>query len=272
VTVSSSELVNLGNGMVGRTAPGNRHRVLWIHGYTLDSTAWSELWELLPEWSHIAIDLPGHGGSPPMVPGEDLPTLARRIAEIALKHNARHLVGLSFGALIALQVAIELREFLATLTLGAPSLGGGPQELGVGVRFEELKKLFAKTGNGPELRKLWMTSPPNIFAGAEKRKQLWERLCRIVDRHQWSELSDSSMEILANHVQREDDLRKIKAATLILLGEDEMSAFKRCAELIRRSIPNCKRLYIADVGHLCMLEDPKAVQTIIRDHLSGHNA
>jgi 2-succinyl-6-hydroxy-2,4-cyclohexadiene-1-carboxylate synthase len=204
-----------------------------------------------------------------MIPGEDLPMLSRRIAELVLKYNARHLVGLSFGALIALQVAIELPDFLSTLTLGAPYLGGGPQETQVGVRFGELKKLFAETGNGPQMRKLWMTSPPNIFAWAAKRKPLWAKLCQIVDRHTWSELSGFSMEILANHIQREVELHQIKAASLVLLGENEMSAFKRCAELIRRSIPNCQRLYIADAGHLCMLEEPNTVHTIIRNHLSG---
>jgi pimeloyl-ACP methyl ester carboxylesterase len=140
------------------------------------------------------------------------------------------------------------------------------------MRFGELKRLFAVTGNGPHMRKLWMTSPPNIFASAEKRAPLWERLCQIVDRHTWAELSDFSMEILTNHVQHDQELRKIKAASLILLGENEMRAFKRCAELIRRSIRDCKRFYIPDVGHLCMLEDPNTVYAIIRNHLSEQSA
>jgi pimeloyl-ACP methyl ester carboxylesterase len=269
--VTSSELILLGNDIVGRTTRGSGSRVLWIHGYTLDSSIWNELWDLLPEWSHIGIDLPGHGASPPLVPGEDLPGLAHRITDLIVKYDIRHLIGLSFGALVALQVAIELPQFLSTLILGAPSLAGGPQETQVAVRFMELKRLFAENGAGPHMRKLWMTSPPNIFTYAEQHEPLWKRLCEIVDRHSWAELSDSSMENLASHVQHENELQKIEAASLVLVGENEMSAFKRCAELIRRSIPNCKRVYIPDVGHLCLLEAPRRVHSILRNHLASTN-
>ena len=36
---------------------GPREPILWIHGYTLDSNSWQEMWELLPEYTHIGIDL-----------------------------------------------------------------------------------------------------------------------------------------------------------------------------------------------------------------------
>ena len=40
---------------------GDGPAVVWIDGYTMDSTSWSELWGLLPGWRHLGIDLPGHG-------------------------------------------------------------------------------------------------------------------------------------------------------------------------------------------------------------------
>src|SRR5262245_51575468 len=108
--------------------PGESDKVLWIHGYTVDSTVWQDLWALLPGWHHIGIDLPGHGGSRQLQDGEDLPSLGRDLGQLALEHDVRHLVALSFGTVIALQIAIEFPTSFASMVLGAPALAGGPQD------------------------------------------------------------------------------------------------------------------------------------------------
>src|SRR5689334_1537891 len=95
------------DGVVARLKPCAGERVLWIHGYTLDSSIWGELWSYLPSLYHIGLDLPGHGASGPMIVGEDLGGMARRIARFASALGARHLIGLSFGGMVALQVALE---------------------------------------------------------------------------------------------------------------------------------------------------------------------
>jgi pimeloyl-ACP methyl ester carboxylesterase len=75
---------------------------------------------------------------------------------------------------------------------------------------------------------------------------------------------------LSSHVQTAAELRGIGAATLVLVGENELPAFRRCAELIRRAIPDCQRVYLPDVGHLCILEDPERAHAAIDVHLRTH--
>jgi len=247
--------------------------ILWLHGYTLDSSSWAELWNLLPDWRHIGVDLPGHGASLPLGPAEDLPMLARRIGQMALDQNVQHIVALSFGTLLALQIVIEFPTSFRSLVLGAPALGGGPQDEEVGRRYQELAEMHRSQGFGPGLRQRWMQSPPNIFKGAEANPELWDRLWRIVGKHPWWELEDGSYARLSNHPQSKAELRRVQTATLVLVGENELDAFKRCAELIRRSIPDCQRLYVPVVGHLCMLEDATGVHTTLERHwLAKHSA
>ena len=121
-----------------------------------NSTCWAALWECLPGWSHVGIDLPGHGSSLPLNAGEQLPTLAHKIGSLAIARGATHLVALSFGAVIALQIALEHPGAFSTLTLGGPILGAGPFDPGIWVQYEEVKKLFRATGHGPSLRDCWM--------------------------------------------------------------------------------------------------------------------
>jgi pimeloyl-ACP methyl ester carboxylesterase len=250
--------------------PGEGDSVLWIHGYTLDSTSWSELWELLPDWRHIGIDLPGHGASMPLKPGDDLPTLARRLGRFALDQNVRHIVALSFGTIVALQIAIEFPRSFASVTLGAPAVGGGPQDPEVGARYDELAEMHRRHGFSPDLRRRWMESPPNLFKGVEALPEMWARLWRIVGRHGWWELADRSYARLGNCAQPKQALRRIAASVLVLVGENELPAFKRCAELIRREVPTCERIYLPGVGHLCMLENAAGIAPLIGRHLRAH--
>jgi pimeloyl-ACP methyl ester carboxylesterase len=267
--VTRASLVNLGDGFAARIAPAAGETVLWLHGYTLDSSSWQRIWQRLPCWQHIGVDLPGHGASLPLRDGEDLPGLARRIGRLALQYDVRHLVALSFGTLVALQMAIEFPTAFATLVLAAPALGGGPQEEEVGRRYAELSQAYRTHGFGPHLRARWMQSPPNLFKGAEDRPELWEQLWLLVGRHAWWELADDAFGKLGNHPQTRSQLKQIAARTLVLVGEQELRAFKRCAELVHRSIPVCRRIYIPAVGHLCMLEDPETTHALIENHLRG---
>src|SRR4051812_46595892 len=135
-----------------RIRPTDGPRVLWIHGYTVDSTVWDDLWSLLPDWSHVGVDLPGHGASPPLELGATLPDLGRQLATAAIDWKIQHIVGLSLGSMIALQVALTYPRALETLTLAAPSLAGGPIEHDVGRRYLQLVELYRQRGRGP-----WMT-------------------------------------------------------------------------------------------------------------------
>jgi 2-succinyl-6-hydroxy-2,4-cyclohexadiene-1-carboxylate synthase len=175
-------------------------------------------------------------------------------------------VGLSFGGMIALQVAIEHPDAFASLVLGAPALGGGPQDQHAQVRNLELSRMYRTLGSGPWLRDLWMTSPPKIFAGASKHPELWHRLRDIVGEHRWSELADSRMRPLTGYHQSLDDMRRVTAATLIVVGDEDAEAFKRSAELIRRGIPKCRRVYLEQTGHLTLLERAATIHSLIDGH------
>jgi len=265
--MTSASRVDVGDGMVATVIAGSADRVLWIHGYALDSRIWTELWAKLPAWSHVGLDLPGHGASAPMRAGLDIVTLARQIGRLAIEANVRHLVGLSFGGMMALQVAIEYPSAFASLVLGAPGLGGGPHDRHAQARNLELSRVYRSRGPGPWLTELWMKSPPDIFTGASAYPELWRRLRGIVDEHTWAELGGAiGMHPLTTHPQTPEQMRSIAAAGLVIVGDDDMDAFKRCAELIRRSLRSCRCVRLPATGHLGLLERSAAVAPMLDTH------
>jgi pimeloyl-ACP methyl ester carboxylesterase len=249
---------------------GNGDRVLWIHGYTLDSTSWEELWLKLPGWTHVGVDLPGHGASRPLAFDETLPALGRAIGAAALAHGIRHVVALSVGTIVALQAAIEHPRVFSSIVLGAPALGGGPQDPGARNIYERVVHQFQQSGQSPLLRAIWMGEESPLFRGLEGCRERWARIADIVDRHTWRELSIGGIYRVASHVQAPADLARIQASVLLLVGEQEMPAFRRSAELIRRAVPSARRVYLPDTGHLCMLQTPELAAASIEAHLRAH--
>ncbi|MBC8165169.1 MAG: alpha/beta hydrolase, partial [Bryobacteraceae bacterium] len=252
-------IAEFGDGLIARERSGELDPVLWIHGYTLNSSAWLPLWERMPGWKHIGIDLPSHGQSRSIRDGESLSSLAGTIGELALARGVRHIVALSFGTIVATQAAIEFPDSFASVTLGAPALAGGPQDPEVEGLYRELFELAETRGIGPHLQQRWMTAPPPLFYGADSRPDLWNSLWEIGAGHSWSELTGNRMFQLINTRQSERELKRITAAFLILVGDSDMPAFRRCGELICRSVPTSRRVYLNDTGHLCMLQDPDSI-------------
>jgi pimeloyl-ACP methyl ester carboxylesterase len=265
------QVAQLENGLGVRFKKGAGDTILWIHGYTLDASIWNELWDLLPDWSHLGIDLPGHGIAREIPLGESLPELAAQVAKLAVDRQVRHLVGLSFGTVVALQVAMQLPEAFVSMVLGSPSFNGGPQDLSAQARNIELMELYKEHGPGPWMTELWMKSPPDIFKGAAANPRLWQKLREVVEAHSWEELENLSMSYLSKYPQPEKDFRLIRAATLLIIGEEDMAAFKRSGELLRRNIPDCRRIYLPEAGHLSLLEKPGIVSSLIHSHLLNHS-
>ncbi len=265
-------LINFGGGIGGRILQGDGERILWIHGYTLSSKSWLPIWSRLQGFYNLGVDLPGHGASVPLTTGASLPGLTKQLGEISQRHELRHVVALSFGTIIATQLALDFPEQFKTFVLGAPALGGGLRDPSVEVCYEELRMMYKYKGFGPHLCQRWMQSPPGIFPSQVKKPSVWKELWDIVNDHDWWELRDDAFYSLCSYLQSEKRLRAISASIAVVVGEEEMPAFKRTGEIIRRSVSHCQRINLPNTGHLCLLEDPDCAASIIKRHIVGQHS
>jgi 3-oxoadipate enol-lactonase len=248
---------------------GDGPPVMWLHGYTMDSSTWSDLWSQLPGWRHIGIDLPGHGGSAPLEPGTTLPELAAAIAGVVRSHEARRLVALSFGTMVALQLAMDEPALISELILAAPALGGGETEPGADHRYLELMQLYAAGAPAAALTDTWMSSPPDIFRGTETRPVLRFKLRQLILRHRWTELGDGTMRTLTDCPQNAVQLARLQARLHVLVGDQDMPVTRAVARQLRDTVPRAHLSEMPGTGHLCLLEDPAAAADLIRQRLGA---
>lgn len=270
--MSDAPLTPFCEGMLAREQPGPGEKVLWVHGYTMDSSTWGEIWGELPQWHHIGVDLPGHGGSAPLANYRSVSQIARLIGARALELGVRHVVGLSFGGMVAVQIALEYPDAFASFSLGSPALIGGPKAARAGQLYWELGELYKQRGAGPWMTGLWMQWPPEIFKGAAGHPALWDRLRAVIDRHTWQELpGDAIGQVMAKTPpQTIGRLQHIATPALVLIGDDEMASYRLTATLIQAAIPGCGFAIVPGAGHLCMLETPAEAAALIAAHMRAH--
>lgn len=253
---------------LGTRTAGTGPAVLWIHGYTLDSSLWSDLWNLLPGYRHIGVDLPGHGASGPVPAGLTLPGLAAELARLARAEHAHRVIALSFGTIAALQLAIDAPDAVQRLVVGAPGIGGHPAE-GIADRYRQLALLRRVAGPGERMADLWMSSPPDIFRGTERHPMLRRQVRDVVVRHNWAELINGRYWPLAGHVQDLEALRRITADTLVVIGDEDMPAYHDNTRTLCSAVPRCRSYLMSAAGHLCLLERPADVAAAIAAHLAS---
>ncbi|MGB4836918.1 MAG: alpha/beta fold hydrolase, partial [Nostocoides sp.] len=103
-------------------ATGDGPGVLWLHGYTMRAQVWEPLWALLPGWRHLGLDLPWHGESRDLRAGEELGALADTVVQHLSAQGVNHVVALSFGTVLAAEMAIRHPGAVASWVLAAPAL------------------------------------------------------------------------------------------------------------------------------------------------------
>lgn len=230
--------------------------LLWVHGYTLDSSLWRELWQLLPGYGHVGLDLPGHGGSRALRPGDDLAGAARAVRQAADAVGAQDVVAMSFGATVTLLAAAADPDRFRKLVLAAPALPGGPEDQDAADCNQELLRLNRERGQGPWLAERWLAEPPAIFSGARRDPALFADITAVVARHRWDELNLPAF-ARADMPRLQSRLARISAKLLLVLGDNEIASFVRTAEMIRRSVRDSETVWIAQAGHLVLLEKPR---------------
>ena len=103
-----------------RTGPRNTSSVVLIHGVGYDLTYWDRQIEaLLPDFDVVAFDLPGHGRSGGGPQQCSFGRLSAIVAALIREIGSRpvHLVGISFGGMIAQTTTLAYPELIRSLSM-----------------------------------------------------------------------------------------------------------------------------------------------------------
>ena len=240
---------------------------LLIHCTLAHSGAWHGVAAHLPSWT--APDLPGHGRSADVPPGCDLLDLCvAGVGSVRDRAGAGHLVGHSYGAVVALRLAAESPGRVRSLTLIEPVLfaaaAGTPEhavhvaahrpvEAGLAAgRPEDAARAFtAQWGDG----RPWDTLPARTRAYMTGRIGLVARQAPGIG-------EDRSNLLAPGWIER------IQAPVLLIEGGASPPVVGAIQAALAARLPRAERVVVAGAGHMAPVTHPDEVGRAVAAHVA----
>lgn len=230
------------------TGPESAETIVFLHGFTMDSSQWDPQIEVFAEqYRCITYDLRGFGkSSDPTGTYDHIEDFAAILEHFELTQP--HVVGLSLGGLVAHVFAARYPGRMASLTLVSPGARGF---IWKERRPVEVALDYGKDHTIDETKAFWMGLP--LFASLDDYPQAKADVARMLD--------DYSGWHFANYDHQaayppEPGPHTIDVPTLVIRGARDVQGYYDIAKVLADSIPNaCLKTY-EDCGHMLSLEQP----------------
>ena len=264
----------------------NTEPALCVHGLEGSSRNWTDLMDLLrPILACDAVDLPGHGDSPPRPDGRyGITALAQTLAA-TIERRGRgpvHLIGNSYGGAVCVRLAATRPELIRSLTLVSPALPDPRPRLDL-ARFP----LMTIPGVGERLLQKLATLPAenrvadviaNCFADPSKfpRSRFVTEVAELTRRdtlgHAEAALVGCVRALTAETIRIGRSWReaaKITAPTLVIYGREDRLVDPRNAGRAAHAFRTGRIVVMPRTGHVAHMEHPEAVAAEISQLLQA---
>jgi pimeloyl-ACP methyl ester carboxylesterase len=233
------------------TLGGNGKALLFLHGWRSNKEVWIQVNQLISKSANqfastYALDLPGFGGSQipaaPMTVGDYANVVAQFIKKLDLKNVI--ILGHSFGGRVGIKLSSEYSGLIAKLVLVDSA----------GFAMDANKKGFIKIA--AKIAKPFFK--PQMMQGL--RKKVYKQI-GAEDYLATPELQKTFVNVTSEDLS--EDMKKIKAPTLIVTGENDKDTPVEYGELMKVLIPNSKQEIIKNAGHFSFLDKPEEFISIL---------
>ncbi|MGB7410000.1 MAG: alpha/beta fold hydrolase [Sphingopyxis granuli] len=244
--------------------------LLLVHGFSGDKDNWSFLAPYLTRDYHVvAPDLPGFGEN------ERNPALAYDIAAQTARLKAfadalglqrPHIAGNSMGGWIALRYALDYPDALSSLILLDNAGVNGTNE-------SDLQKQAANEDYNPLVLASLEDADRLVAMVVHKPPHIPRRLKPVLyaDALRYRDQLDAAFWVIATEMRDHplnDRLGEVKVPTLIIWGRHDRLIDVSCVAELERGIAGSRSHVFEHVGHVPMVEDPKATAAVMREFLA----
>ncbi|HEY1915777.1 MAG TPA: alpha/beta hydrolase [Streptosporangiaceae bacterium] len=266
-----------------RTAPAEpgAEPALCVHGLGGSSTNWTDLMDLLREPPHPlaceALDLPGHGHSPPARDDDyTIRALATVVAALIERRDRGpvHLIANSLGGAVCTKLAADRPDLVRTMTLVSPALPD-LRPRSIPARISALKVpgfgswLITRAGRIPPPQRVAMTLRDVYFNPSRVHPQRVAEEVAEVDRmdvlgYGGDVLLKSAKGLISEYLRRGPqtlwrDAARVAASVLVIHGSNDRLVDPRMAARAARTFPHVRTVILSRTGHVAMMERPAEV-------------
>jgi 3-oxoadipate enol-lactonase len=259
--------VELSTGRLHFVEQGQGTPLLLVHGYPLDHSMWQGQLDRLSDICRlIAPDLRGFGLSDATVGTVTMAQMADDLAAMLDTVGVRQPVvfcGLSMGGYVAWQFALRHRSRLAKLIVcDTRAVADSPQA--AAVRLETVQRVLT-VGSSVAADALL----PNLFAPVTYQEQ--PKIVEATRQIMLQTKPEGIAAALRGMAERPDvtsQLPMIDVPSLVICGQHDGISPPAEMKRIADQLPNARFVEIGAAGHMAPLEQPAAVNQVIREFVS----
>jgi pimeloyl-ACP methyl ester carboxylesterase len=260
------DTVDAGAHRIAYERKGEDPPLLLLHGYVGDRRMWRpQIDELSDEFTVVAWDAPGYGGSSDPPEAFPLSEFADCLAAFidALDLGRPHVVGLSFGAGLALELYRRHPELPLTLVL-ASAYAGWAGSLPPEVVEQRLQQALRLADLPPD--RLVEELIPTMFTDSAPAELVEGFAASMREFHPVGLRANSRAFADAD---LRDVLSTIDVPTLLLYGDRDVRAPRNVARDLHAAIPGSRLVTIRGAGHVCNIDAPERFNSEVRAFLGS---
>lgn len=250
------------SGLHLRHWPGDPDRpALALHCMMGSGSAWGPIARLLEGRVDLrGFDMPGHGRSDDWQPQPDSPNYHTAVTRLAAAMIDRplDLIGHSFGATVALRIAVAAPDAVRSLTLIEPVLFAAcpdPAQDALDARMADLLDQGQDDQAMAAFLSVWGAQDPDRLP-PEARAQMVRQIRLVAGTG--DALRHDSARIL-----REGGLEQVDAPVLLIQGADSPAVIGGIIDALAGRLPDVGRATIPGAGHMAPLTHPEQVAGLI---------
>jgi 3-oxoadipate enol-lactonase len=248
---------------------GQGEPLLLIHGGFLDLSMWDSQIDDLVKAGYQVIRYSDIGHGKTQQGNKEIVgcAIAKKLLD-TLKVKKVTIVGLSWGAMEAMDFALTYPERMNRLVLVSPGLNGAKRGIDslVTKNTEEMFKAVQRGDTlmvAEEFMRSWAYGPrrDKSLVNEDVRNKIKAIILKNLHRHwggQWATLQNPPA------IER---LAEIKSPTLLVLGEHDVLDINKNVEIISGKIPNSKIYNMKGVAHMLPMEKPVEFNTLLIKYL-----
>jgi 3-oxoadipate enol-lactonase len=238
--------------------------LLLLHGFPLDSRMWrAQVAELGDLRQVLAPDLPGHGRSSDREPARSMDAIARHLAAFLDEVGVEtvDLGGFSMGGYVAFAFCrlypARVSSLILVATRAAPDTDAGRQ--GRDQMAAEIEKRGAAAATEAMLPKMLTDAAP-----AAMRDEVGDWMLAqppgalVADVMAMRDRPDSSQTVA-----------ELEVPVLVLAGEQDPIIPLAEAETMAAAAPHGRLVVVGEAAHLVPVEQPRAINDALREHLGS---
>ena len=236
--------------------------ILFLHGSPLSGLMWQPNFEDLNDFHCLAPDLPGHGESnhTGAIKNDELVDLLAEIIQLHAKDGTAHVVGLSYGGVVAQALISKRPDVVKRAILSGTSAKLSPFMTTIFKIYLALNKPLLKLLPASLLSRLLS----NQFGIPKQYLNSMVEDMKRVDPNVMADCLISSYMDIQTPVDTKKEI-------LVVVGEMETPFAKMMARRLTQQIPGAVGIIIPNLGHVWNLQNPDLFAHVVRWWLAGES-